>query len=50
MIYWYISFAAALVLSPLLFGIINKVKAFFAGRKGPSLFQLYYDIFKPHLF
>jgi formate hydrogenlyase subunit 4 len=46
MIYWYISFAAALVLSPLLFGIINKVKAFFAGRKGPSFFQLYYDIFK----
>ena len=27
-------------------GIINKVKAFFAGRKGPSVFQLYYDILK----
>lgn len=38
--------AAALLLSPLLFGIIAKVKAFFAGRKGVSLFQLYYDIFK----
>ncbi len=38
--------AAALLLSPLLFGIIAKVKAFFAGRKGVPLFQLYYDIFK----
>lgn len=46
MIQWFISFFAALVLAPLLPGIINKVKAFFAGRKGPSVFQLYYDIFK----
>lgn len=36
----------ALVLSPLLPGIINKVKAFFAGRKGPRVLQTYYDIFK----
>ena len=41
MIQWFISFFAALVLAPLLPGIINKVKAFFAGRKGPSVFQLY---------
>lgn len=46
MIFWFVSFVAALVLAPLLSGIINKVKAFFAGRKGPSLFQLYYDIVK----
>lgn len=32
--------------SPLLSGIINFVKAKFAGRKGQSIFQLYYDIFK----
>ncbi|MBO5725338.1 MAG: NADH-quinone oxidoreductase subunit H [Lentisphaeria bacterium] len=38
--------AAGLILCPLLPGIINKVKAFFAGRKGPSIFQLYFDIFK----
>lgn len=37
---------AALILSPLLPGIINKVKAFFAGRKGPRVLQTYYDIFK----
>ena len=45
-LYWTIWFAASLILSPLLPGIINKVKAFFAGRKGPSLLQLYYDLFK----
>ena len=37
---------AALVLCPLLPGIINKIKAFFAGRKGVSVFQLYRDIAK----
>ena len=37
---------AAVLFSPLLIGIINKVKAFFAGRKGPRLLQFYYDIFK----
>jgi formate hydrogenlyase subunit 4 len=39
-------FIFALIFSPLLFGIINKVKAFFAGRKGPPLLQLYYTLFK----
>ena len=43
---WFINFAAAVLLAPLLFGIIAKVKAFFAGRKGIPLLQLYYDIFK----
>ncbi len=37
---------AMLALSPLLFGIINKVKAVFAGRQGRSVFKLYYDIYK----
>lgn len=30
--------------APLLFGIINRTKAFFAGRKGQPFFQLYYDL------
>lgn len=35
-----------LLLSPLLFGIINRTKALFAGRKGPPLLQPYYDLVK----
>ena len=34
----------ALILSPLLPGIINRTKAFFAGRKGQPLLQTYYDL------
>ncbi|MDI9433713.1 MAG: NADH-quinone oxidoreductase subunit H [Planctomycetota bacterium] len=37
---------AAWLLSPAILGIINRVKAFFGGRKGPSLWQPYYDLFK----
>ena len=37
---------AALILCPLLPGIVNKVKAFFAGRQGVRLFQLYFDLWK----
>ncbi|MEM4248131.1 MAG: NADH-quinone oxidoreductase subunit H, partial [Candidatus Nanoarchaeia archaeon] len=36
----------ALFLAPLIPGIINRVKAIFAGRTGQPLFQTYYDIFK----
>ncbi len=36
--------AAWLVLAPLLPGIINKVKAWVAGRRGPPVLQLYYDL------
>ena len=43
---WLANFIVSLLLAPLLFGIISKVKAFFAGRKGIPLLQLYYDIFK----
>lgn len=35
-----------LVLAPLLPGIINKVKAWVAGRRGPPVLQLYYDLAK----
>jgi formate hydrogenlyase subunit 4 len=35
-----------LVLPPLLFGVINRTKALFAGRVGPPLLQPYYDLFK----
>ncbi len=33
-----------LLLAPLLPGIINKVKAWVAGRRGPPMLQLYYDL------
>lgn len=36
--------AVWLFLAPLLPGIINKVKAWTAGRRGPPVLQLYYDI------
>jgi len=35
-----------LLVPPLLLGIINKTKAWFAGRKGVPYFQTYYDIIK----
>lgn len=38
--------ALLLILPPFLLGVINRVKAKFAGRKGPPLFQLYYDLAK----
>jgi formate hydrogenlyase subunit 4 len=38
--------AAALLLSPLLVGIITKTKALVAGRKGPPVLQLYRDLAK----
>src|SRR5260370_32644342 len=36
----------ALLLPPLLLGVINRVKALFAGRTGPPLLQPYYDLLK----
>jgi len=35
---------SALILSPLLPGIINRTKAFFAGRRGQPILQLYFDL------
>ena len=43
---WAVCAVLSLILCPLLTGIINRVKAFFAGRRGPKLFQLYYDMAK----
>ena len=37
---------AALLLCPLLLGVINRTKAFFAGRSGQPLLQLYFDLHK----
>ena len=36
----------ALLLPPLIPGLINKVKALMAGRSGPPVLQLYYDLAK----
>ena len=39
-----IHIALLALMPPLLLGIINKTKAWFAGRVGPPVFQLYYDL------
>ncbi len=39
-----LSLALTLALPPLLVGVVNRVKAIFAGRKGPPLWQLYADL------
>jgi formate hydrogenlyase subunit 4 len=41
-----IHLAVVLLLPPLLPGLIAKVKALIAGRKGPPVLQLYYDLAK----
>ncbi|MFH1877397.1 MAG: NADH-quinone oxidoreductase subunit H [Candidatus Omnitrophota bacterium] len=41
-----INILMAFIFAPLLMGIINRTKAFFAGRRGQPLLQLYYDIYK----
>ena len=40
----FLRLAVWLLLAPLLPGIINKVKAWVAGRRGPPVLQLYYDL------
>lgn len=42
----FINIALGLLLAPLLLGIINRTKAWFAGRTGQPLLQAYYDIIK----
>lgn len=37
-------FSCWLLLAPLLPGIINRIKAWVAGRRGPPVLQLYYDL------
>ncbi|MCM2266569.1 MAG: NADH-quinone oxidoreductase subunit H [Elusimicrobiales bacterium] len=39
-------YLAAMTLAPLLPGIVNRVKAFFAGRRGQPVLQLYFDLYK----
>ena len=39
-------FLLALLLAPLFLGLVNQTKAFFAGRRGPGLFRLYFDLAK----
>jgi formate hydrogenlyase subunit 4 len=39
-------YAAAMLLAPLLPGVINRVKAVAAGRRGQPLLQLYFDLYK----
>ncbi|MBN1435531.1 MAG: NADH-quinone oxidoreductase subunit H [Sedimentisphaerales bacterium] len=41
-----INLLLVIVLSPLIFGIINRTKAIFAGRTGQPLLQSYYDLWK----
>jgi len=41
-----IHLALVFLLPPLSLGVINKTKAFFAGRVGPPLFQSYFDLAK----
>ena len=36
----------ALLLAPILPGLVNQTKAFFAGRRGPGIFRLYFDLAK----
>ena len=38
--------ALVLLLAPILFGVITRTKAFFAGRRGAPLLQPYRDLFK----
>jgi formate hydrogenlyase subunit 4 len=38
--------AIVLCFPPLLLGVINRVKAAFAGRRGPPVLQLYFDLWK----
>ena len=42
----FVNLAAGFIFAPLLSGIINRVKALFAGRKGRPILQLYYDLAK----
>ena len=44
--HWFFSPLCALLLAPLLLGIINRTKAVVAGRRGPPLIQPYWDVAK----
>ena len=42
----YLQFLIIVFLSPLLNGIIKKIKAYMQGRIGPGIFQPYYDLIR----
>jgi len=44
MVEFLVRLAVWLLLAPLLPGLINRVKAWVAGRRGPPVLQLYYDL------
>jgi formate hydrogenlyase subunit 4 len=44
--HWFFSPLCALLLAPLLLGLINRTKAIVAGRRGPPLIQPYRDVVK----
>ena len=44
--HWFLSPLCALLLAPLLLGLINRTKSFVAGRRGPPLIQPYRDVAK----
>src|SRR6266581_352683 len=44
--HWFFSPLCALLLAPLLLGLITRTKAFVAGRRGPPLVQPYRDVAK----
>src|SRR5260370_38072894 len=44
--HWFFSPLCALLLAPLLLGLINRTKASVAGRRGPPLVQPYRDVVK----
>jgi formate hydrogenlyase subunit 4 len=46
MIHTILHFLIVVSLPPLLFGVINKTKAFFGGRQGPPFLQPYFDVWR----
>jgi formate hydrogenlyase subunit 4 len=44
--HWFLSPLCAVLLAPLLVGLINRIKAFVAGRRGPPSLQPYWDVAK----
>jgi formate hydrogenlyase subunit 4 len=40
------NYLTGILLAPMIAGVINRVKAWFAGRNGPPILQQYYDIVK----
>jgi formate hydrogenlyase subunit 4 len=40
------SWLISIILAPSLFGVINRIKAWFAGRRGQPILQSYHDLYK----